>query len=615
MTGEAIRLGTLSLVPFRELMLGGRPLPVGGKALQLLSVLAQAEGALVTKDELMAAVWPDVIIEENAIQVHIAALRKALGAEAGRLSTARGLGYRLTTNSAAYPLTANGAAADNRPIVAVLPFDELSGDPEMRHFADGVSEEILLSVRRIDGLRVVARASSFQFRGDDKKPARIASELNASHVLDGSARRAGDSIRVSVELSETVDETVLWSNGFDRPLSDFLALQDEIAAAVAHALKETFIAPPPPPRIDPAALELYLKGRALENIRETRQECIALFEAALAIDSNLVGAWTALAITLGISLRWDPDPGDSAELIARIKEAAAKALSLDPKAGAAHVALGFVEPYASYGAFEAHLERALAAAPHDPQTLTQCALLYYSVGRLHRAFQFATRAYQLDPLNIITYQTYADLLWVVGDRAASLDLFKRAEQRWSGHWWLLGAPWARAAFVGDWELADGIEAVIDKTVPGIELIVTAVAILRDPNDTARALVVAQFEAQLAERGWLDYSSLVFAHGLGLEDQTYEWIARSGYAHLRRLDSRAPDDHGFMSGMIFTDIAAPMRRDPRFLTWCTKLGLCDYWLETGRWPDCADDPDIPYDFRAEARRAAIKPKATNPARAA
>src|SRR5271169_7037542 len=147
------------------------------------------------------------------------------------------------------------------PVLAVLAFDNLSGDPEMAYFSDGVSQEILDTVARGSGLKVIARSSSFQFRGPEKAVRKVAAALKATHLLDGSVRWAGAQVRISAQLVDCASEITLWSHRFDRALDDVFALQDEIALAVAEALKATFTPATAVGRIDSAVYERYLKAK------------------------------------------------------------------------------------------------------------------------------------------------------------------------------------------------------------------------------------------------------------------------------------------------------------------------------------------------------------------
>jgi DNA-binding winged helix-turn-helix (wHTH) protein len=157
-----VQIGRFALQPHRQLLGPDGPADLGRKAIALLSVLAAADGAVVTKDELMAAVWGDVIVEENAIQAQIAALRKILGHDAQGLTTVRGLGYRLTLRGAMTPAPTAAKTANS---IAVLPFANLTGDPTLDYVGEGMAEELINTLSRAPGLKVPSRTASFAYRG------------------------------------------------------------------------------------------------------------------------------------------------------------------------------------------------------------------------------------------------------------------------------------------------------------------------------------------------------------------------------------------------------------------------------------------------------------------
>jgi TolB-like protein len=233
MSQRQFRIGRFTLQPHRELLAGESPVPLGRKALEILTVLAEAEGSLVTKDELMAAVWPNVTVEDNAIQVHIAALRKALGAEASHLQTVRSLGYRLArhdTLTAACPLDASPMT------VAVLPFANLTGDTGLDYLGDGLAEELINTLAHVPGLQVSSRTSSSAYKGHDGDVRQIARELGVEAIVEGSVRKAGDTIRITAQLADAESGFHRWSENYDRKVSDLLAWEDELASIMVPVL-------------------------------------------------------------------------------------------------------------------------------------------------------------------------------------------------------------------------------------------------------------------------------------------------------------------------------------------------------------------------------------------
>ena len=193
-------------------------------------------------------------------------------------------------------------------LLAVMAFDNLSNDPEMTYFSDGVSEEILQTIARMPDLKVVGRSSSFQFRGKDKALANVTAQLMTTHVLDGAVRRSGDRVRISASLVECQTQTSVWSGQFDRDLSDVFALQDEIAAAIAEALQLVFAPAAEPRKVDPKAYDYYLRARALAGAWATNAECIALLEQAVALSPDFGAAWASLALARALDARWSKEP-------------------------------------------------------------------------------------------------------------------------------------------------------------------------------------------------------------------------------------------------------------------------------------------------------------------
>src|SRR5215467_8616424 len=217
----------------RELRRDEKLVRLGSRALDILCVLASAGGKLVTKDELMERVWAGVVVEEHNIQVHISALRRALAEDGDGESwivTVPGRGYRLLPQPG--PPAADNAAAEPRalvpeqPSLAVLPFLNLSSDLEQEYFADGMVEEIITALSRIRWLFVIARNSSFTYKGQTADVKRVGRELGVRYVLEGSVRKSGNRVRITCQLIDAGTGAHLWADHFDGPLEDVFDLQD-----------------------------------------------------------------------------------------------------------------------------------------------------------------------------------------------------------------------------------------------------------------------------------------------------------------------------------------------------------------------------------------------------
>jgi len=224
--------------------------------------------------------------------------------------------------------------------IAVLPFVNMSSDVEQEYFSDGISEELLNLLTKIPELRVIARTSSFSYKGKDIQIADMAHELNVGHILEGSVRKSGNQVRITAQLIRTSDSSHLWSQTYDRTLDDVFTIQDEIATAVVKQLKVTLLGMVPQVReADPNAYALYLKAHYLtrQGTSGSYEQAIALYQQALAIDPDYATAWDGLSA--GYSRQADHSllPFEEGYQLAR--EAANKALAIDPEYALAYASL------------------------------------------------------------------------------------------------------------------------------------------------------------------------------------------------------------------------------------------------------------------------------------
>src|SRR5215471_4135741 len=204
----AYRFGPFELRPTsRELLVEGRPASLGARAFDVLLALLERRDRLVSKDELLAIVWPGLVVEENNLQVQISALRKILGD--GVIKTVSGKGYRFTAEIAGAEAPTIPGVSRPAPSIAVLPFANLSRDEENEYFSDGLAEELLNVLAKIRGLRVAARTSTFTFKGKNATVAEIGRVLNVTTVLEGSVRRSGQRIRITTQLIDAASDSHL----------------------------------------------------------------------------------------------------------------------------------------------------------------------------------------------------------------------------------------------------------------------------------------------------------------------------------------------------------------------------------------------------------------------
>jgi TolB-like protein/Flp pilus assembly protein TadD len=287
--------------------------------------------------------------------------------------------------------------------IAVLPFVNMSSDKDQEYFSDGISEELLNLLAKIPQLQVTARTSSFSFKGKDIAIPQIAHTLHVANVLEGSVRKAGNSVRITAQLIRAGTDTHLWSQTYDRKLDDIFAIQDEIAADVVKQLKVTLLGAAPTVRTtDPEAYALYLQAKQLgrQFTAEAFQQSDALYRKVLTTDPGYAPAWVGLGRNFSNETSQGLLPNKVG--FAQYREATMKAVAIDPDYAPAHTSLGWIAMYGDNdlaGAAQ-HFQRALALDPSDLDVLRSSATLLASLGRLDEALALEEAVVRRDPVNV-----------------------------------------------------------------------------------------------------------------------------------------------------------------------------------------------------------------------
>jgi TolB-like protein len=300
--------GSFALGPFlldakaRLLLLDGTPVALGERAVAILLALVRRAGQLVTKDQLMTEAWNGLAVEESNLTVQISSLRRALAAARGGdgwIATMPRRGYRFTgpVSEVGLPPRPPDLPTD-KPSLAVLPFQNLSGHPDQDYFADGMVEDIITALSRIDWLFVIARNSSFVFKGAAVDIRRVGVELGVRYVLEGSVRRAVGRVRINAQLIDAANGTHIWADRFDGELEDVFDLQDRVTERVAGALEPRIrIAEIERSRRKPTenmrAYDYFLRALAEfhKTTKEPNREAVSLLERAIALDPDYTAAY------------------------------------------------------------------------------------------------------------------------------------------------------------------------------------------------------------------------------------------------------------------------------------------------------------------------------------
>jgi TolB-like protein/Tfp pilus assembly protein PilF len=411
---------THQLGPFRLdgqagiLFRAAEPLGLGQRAVTLLRVLVERAGAPVSKDALIEAGWAGLAVGDGNLTAQIAAVRRVLGQEPGGetwIETLPRRGYRYVgpvgtaedESSVAAPMTEARPALFEKPSIAVLPFQSLGGDPEQEYFADGVVEEIITGLARIKGVLVIARNSSFTYKGKAVDVKQISQELGARYVLEGSVRKAGRRVRVSAQLIEAATGVHLWAERYDGEFEDIFKLQDEITLSVVGAIEPNLreaeierVQRKRPDSLDAYDLVLRAIPHVYAAMPEEAVKGIPLLQRALALQADYAGAHGLLAWcheTLFVRA------GRSEEnRVAAIRHARA-ALAHGRDDATALGLGGFVIAMVEHDratAFQA-FEQALALSPSSALTFLLGAVVSAYGGQAERAIDYCERALRLSP--------------------------------------------------------------------------------------------------------------------------------------------------------------------------------------------------------------------------
>jgi TolB-like protein/DNA-binding winged helix-turn-helix (wHTH) protein len=480
----------------RTLSRADSPVPLTPKAFDVLLFLAQNPNRLVTKEELLQAVWGDTFVEEGNLAQYISHLRKALGdnpEDTRLIVTIARKGYQFTadvtvaeaTDTAKQPAaqvpTAN-SLVDTQPVVgspaneggsrrpkhwwnaaalatlivilaagayaswrhfssmtpppshkimlAVLPFENLTGDPNKEYLADGLTEETISHLGRIspEQLGVIARTSVMGYKHKDERLDQIARDLSVEYVLENSLRESGNHIRLTAQLIQVKDQAHVWSQDYDYSMKDILNIEDEVAKALAHEIRlrltsQQHAEPAQSHSPNPEAFDAYLHGYYFfeRNTEKEADTAAKYFERATQLDPSYALAWVWLSRTRNRQVNVLLIPAEEGHRLAR--EAVERALALNPKLAAAHAQMARIKRQIDFdwAGADASTQRALSLEPGNPENLRSAASAAAILGRLDEAVQLSRRAVDFDPLNGDSWESLGENEFYLGrlDEAAA----------------------------------------------------------------------------------------------------------------------------------------------------------------------------------------------------
>lgn len=616
----------------RLLLRDGDPIPLTPKAFETLLLLVRNHRRVVLKDDLMKALWPDSFVEESNLSQNIFVLRKALGEsaqDARYIATVSGRGYRFAQDVAevaadeavietsplpepaqpeVIPPAPTGGwtkmgrrhrtvvlalatvaillagyigwrtfrppahAASGRMMLAVLPFQNLTGDSEQEYFADGLTEELITKLGRLHPaqLGVIGRTSVMGYKHSDKRLDQIGHELGVQYVLEGSVRRAGDRVRITAQLISVADQSHLWAEDYDRKLQDVLAVQDEVAIAVAD---QTQVKLDPSQQTDlvrartviPEAYEAYLRGRFFWNKRteEGFRKSIEYYNFAIAKDPRFAEAYAGLADSHLLLGGYGFEPQTTAMPTA--KAAALEALALDDRLANAYTSLAMIAMQWEWNWKEAEIDykRAIALNPNYSVAHHWYGDGYLSaMGRMDEAIAELRLAQELDPLSLVISTDLAKRLCNAGQCDEAVDRLHKvleiAPDFVLAHYCLARAYEQQ----GSYPLAISELEKIRSPDPSKAAASELGRIYALQGNRKQALQIVDELQRYSKHAYLDpwYVANVYL-ALSDKDSTLAWLEKAQEQHSPA-----------MNGLKIDPDYAPIRSDPRFLALIRRVGL-------------------------------------------
>ena len=475
------------------------------------------------------------------------------------------VGRQSAPEASAGPAIADAAADVSSASIAVLPFVNMSSDPEQEYFSDGISEELLNLLAKIPELEVAARTSSFSYKGNDVKVADVGRELNVAHVLEGSVRKSGNQVRVTAQLIKTDDGFHMWSETWDRSLDDIFRIQDEIAADVAAQLRVTLLgAAPAVAETDPEAYALFLQARQLgrQSTAQSLEQSVALYQQALEIDPGYAAAWAGLARTYNQQVFIGLRPAFEARLG---REAANRALAIDPDLADAHAILAFIAIGIDFdpAAAARRYQRALALDPTHPEILADAALLARDIGRSTEAIALLEYAVARDPVNPNTRQALATAYLWAGRLDEAIESYRAVTKLVPGYISTQFGIGTALLVKGD---PEGALAAYTLELGDEEYRVKGTALAL--HDLGRMAEFDSTFAELRER-WGDRWPSEVAHvyaWIGDADAAFEWLEK---AVLQNEDG--------LNTQFLRTFYAPLYDDPRWQAFRERTGTSEEQL--------------------------------------
>ena len=520
----------------RELRKGKQRIRLQEQPFEILRLMLERPGDVVTREELARRLWPKgtFVDFEHSLNAAVKRLRAALGDDADNprfVETLPRRGYRFIASLRDGETVAIlPVMADFNARLAVLPFANLSGDPGQEYFSDGLTEEMILQLGRLGRGRiaVISRSSSNVFKGSSRRAREIGDVLRADYLLEGSVRREADRVRITARLVETRSEAHMWTDVYERSLTDCLSVQAEVAARIAQSLAvELLPEQPVQPSHDAAAYQTYLKGRYYWGLPGDQgfPQALDYFTQACEADPTFAAAHADLARTHTARAEYyNVVPRMALETARPIAE---RALELDPHLAQAHLAVANIRAMLDWDweAAEAGFRQAIALNPSSDGAHRWYGILLAGLGRSSEAVQESQRASELDPLCLVVGTSDAWTRYIAGDHEGAIKVCRYImdmQRHFTPAWRVLGASLIQMGRVAEGVAELEAAAAIASTDPVLLAWLAHAKAIRGDCGVARTILAA-LDRLRPERFVPAYHLALAQVGLGDADEAFRQL--------------------------------------------------------------------------------------------
>jgi len=550
----------------RILLQAGNTIALTPRQFDTLLYLVEHCDRVITKEELMKAIWSDAFVEENNLNQSVSAIRRALGERRGDnryIITVPGVGYRF---AAPVKLVSSVEHRATRGSLAVLPFKPLLEKERDEALELGMADSLIIRLSNSRDMIVRPLTSVRRFSGLEQDAQSAGRELDVESVLDGSIQRAGARIRLTARLTDVADGRSLWVGTFDEEFTDVFSVQDAISERVAGALQMHLGAEKKRHTVSTRAYELYLQGRYHWSrlVPTEVRKSIEFYEQAIAVDPNYALAYTGIAVAyVSLSIASDAKPAES---FPKAKAAALKAVTLDESLSDAHAYLSFIHFWFDWdwAAAESEVRRAIALNANSAEAHRGYGILLSQLGRQDEAIVEGTRARELDPLALITRTNEALFFYYSNQLPVAEDKLRAALELEPNFWIALLSIAKVYAAQGRYPEAIAELTKARKLSGGsaqpLSMLGYTFAIMGDREGAFE--VLNELETLAGKRYVPPYNSALVYNGLHDDDNTFEWLERA-YEGRDVL----------LAAFIKTDpVWSRLYHDPRFQDLLARMNL-------------------------------------------